>query len=147
MVLGRKRAASPSGRASKTPNKRKESPFKPNSTPASNLPPFPPKTNSNKGGDYYLLANDFPSYLEAQQRADDAYRDPTKWNAMSIMSVAGSGACVCVCVCVCACAVYQAFYTSFNILAAAANAPTPPIHLPPPPTPHHTTTPTHPLPE
>ena len=43
------------------------------------------------GGDYYLLANDFPSYLAAQERVDAAYRDRKTWDRMSIMSVAGSG--------------------------------------------------------
>jgi hypothetical protein len=45
-----------------------------------------------KGGDYYLLANDFPGYLEAQERVDAAYRDPALWTRMSILSTAGSGA-------------------------------------------------------
>lgn len=43
------------------------------------------------GGDYYLLANDFPSYLDAQARVDAAYRDKAAWARMSVMSVAGSG--------------------------------------------------------
>lgn len=48
--------------------------------------------SSTPGGDYYLLANDFPGYLEAQARVDAAYKDPKTWNRMSILSVAGSGA-------------------------------------------------------
>ena len=43
------------------------------------------------GADYYLLANDFDSYLEAQRRVDEAYADQARWNKMSILSVAGSG--------------------------------------------------------
>ncbi|KAI8467019.1 MAG: carbohydrate phosphorylase-domain-containing protein [Monoraphidium minutum] len=43
------------------------------------------------GGDYYLLANDFPSYLDAQERVDKDYKDTATWNRKSIMSVAGSG--------------------------------------------------------
>lgn len=43
------------------------------------------------GGDYYLVANDFPAYLDAQNRVDAAYRDLAKWTKMSIMSTAGSG--------------------------------------------------------
>ena len=43
------------------------------------------------GADYYLLANDFDSYLEAQRRVDEAYSDQARWNKMSILSVAGSG--------------------------------------------------------
>lgn len=40
--------------------------------------------------DYYLLANDFPSYLETQARVDETYRDQAKWTRMSIMSTGGS---------------------------------------------------------
>eukprot|EP00899_Mesostigma_viride_P029454 jgi/Mesvir1/9694/Mv12172-RA.1 len=43
------------------------------------------------GGDFYLLANDFPSYLDAQARVDATYTDKTKWTRMSILSTAGSG--------------------------------------------------------
>eukprot|EP00897_Mesotaenium_endlicherianum_P010480 jgi/Mesen1/9460/ME000627S08837 len=43
------------------------------------------------GGDFYLLANDFPSYLEAQAEVDKAYADRTRWTRSSIMSTAGSG--------------------------------------------------------
>ena len=43
------------------------------------------------GADYYLLANDFESYLDAQRRVDEAYADQRRWNKMSILSVAGSG--------------------------------------------------------
>eukprot|EP00897_Mesotaenium_endlicherianum_P009552 jgi/Mesen1/8625/ME000050S08033 len=41
------------------------------------------------GGDFYLLANDFPSYLEAQARVDATWQDQAKWTHMSIMSTAG----------------------------------------------------------
>jgi starch phosphorylase len=43
------------------------------------------------GADYYLLANDFESYIDAQRRVDEAYADQARWNRMSILSVAGSG--------------------------------------------------------
>eukprot|EP00475_Leptophrys_vorax_P027914 TRINITY_DN3994_c0_g3_i5.p1 TRINITY_DN3994_c0_g3~~TRINITY_DN3994_c0_g3_i5.p1 ORF type:complete len:749 (-),score=71.91 TRINITY_DN3994_c0_g3_i5:58-2280(-) len=43
------------------------------------------------GGDFYLLANDFPSYLEAQASIDAAYADVPRWTRMSLSSVAGSG--------------------------------------------------------
>jgi starch phosphorylase len=43
------------------------------------------------GADYYLLANDFESYIDAQRRVDEAYADQARWNKMSILSVAGSG--------------------------------------------------------
>lgn len=34
--------------------------------------------------DYYLLGADFKSYLEAQKRVDECYRDKKKWTKMSI---------------------------------------------------------------
>eukprot|EP01018_Ginkgo_biloba_P034297 Gb_38925 [translate_table: standard] len=42
-------------------------------------------------GDYFLVGYDFPSYMEAQSRVDEAYRDTTRWMKMSILSTAGSG--------------------------------------------------------
>lgn len=48
--------------------------------------------NSGYGrGDYFLVGYDFPSYLEAQAKVDEAYKDKTKWTKMSILSTAGSG--------------------------------------------------------
>lgn len=41
--------------------------------------------------DFYLLANDFPSYLSAQAAVDKAYVDVNRWTRMSILSTAGSG--------------------------------------------------------
>ncbi|XP_010919434.3 uncharacterized protein [Elaeis guineensis] len=43
------------------------------------------------GGDFYLLGNDFASYLEAQAAADKAFVDQERWTKMSILSTAGSG--------------------------------------------------------
>ncbi|KAG2446570.1 hypothetical protein HYH02_008557 [Chlamydomonas schloesseri] len=43
------------------------------------------------GGDYYLVANDFPGYLDTQYRADEVYKNQTEWTRMSIMATAGSG--------------------------------------------------------
>ncbi|GLC34950.1 Acid phosphatase pho1 [Pleodorina starrii] len=43
------------------------------------------------GGDYYLVANDFPAYVDMQAKVDATYRDPAKWTRMSIMGTAGSG--------------------------------------------------------
>ncbi|XP_057837765.2 uncharacterized protein LOC131047970 isoform X2 [Cryptomeria japonica] len=42
-------------------------------------------------GDFYLLGNDFASYLEAQAAADRTFVDQEKWTRMSILSTAGSG--------------------------------------------------------
>merc|ERR1712224_360256 len=42
-------------------------------------------------GDHYLLANDFPGYIEAQEKAESAFMDRANWIKMSILSVAGTG--------------------------------------------------------
>lgn len=53
---------------------------------------FGPLCQSVTGaGDFYLLANDFPSYLEAQLEVENTYRDQEKWTRMSILSTAGTG--------------------------------------------------------
>ncbi|GMH36665.1 hypothetical protein BSKO_04538 [Bryopsis sp. KO-2023] len=53
---------------------------------------FQPVLDSVTGSsDFYLLANDFPSYLEAQERIEKTYKDTDAWTKMSIMSTAGSG--------------------------------------------------------
>lgn len=45
-----------------------------------------------KMGDYYLLAHDFPSYVDANQRVDDLYKhNPRKWWQMSIKAAANMG--------------------------------------------------------
>jgi len=41
--------------------------------------------------DYYLLGEDFDSYVEAHKRVTDTFRDKTKWAKMSISSTAGMG--------------------------------------------------------
>ncbi|GAB4829065.1 Transcription factor stp1 [Ancistrocladus abbreviatus] len=42
-------------------------------------------------GDYFLVGKDFPSYLECQEKVDEAYRDQKqRWTKMSIMNTAGS---------------------------------------------------------
>lgn len=43
------------------------------------------------GGDYYLVANDLPSYLDAQDEVDKSYKDQARWTKMAILSVAGAG--------------------------------------------------------
>ncbi|KAL3649155.1 hypothetical protein CASFOL_005558 [Castilleja foliolosa] len=48
--------------------------------------------NSGYGrGDYFLVGYDFPSYMDAQERVDEAYKDRKRWTKMSILSTAGSG--------------------------------------------------------
>ncbi|MED6145212.1 hypothetical protein PIB30_022984 [Stylosanthes scabra] len=42
-------------------------------------------------GDYFLVGHDFPSYIEAQEKVDEAYSDRKRWLKMSILSTAGSG--------------------------------------------------------
>merc|ERR1712012_504888 len=37
-------------------------------------------------GDKYLVANDFPSYVEAQERVDKTYADKAKWASLSIQA-------------------------------------------------------------
>jgi starch phosphorylase len=41
--------------------------------------------------DPYMLLPDFDSYVECQQRVDDAYRDTDRWTRMSILNTARSG--------------------------------------------------------
>jgi len=40
--------------------------------------------------DYFLLAHDFPSYLEAQAQAEQVFQDKKKWARLSILSSAGA---------------------------------------------------------
>lgn len=48
--------------------------------------------NSGYGrGDYFLVGHDFASYMDAQAKVDEAYKDKKKWLKMSILSTAGSG--------------------------------------------------------
>lgn len=42
-------------------------------------------------GDYYLVGDDFDTYLEAQNRVDQAFRDRDSWNSKSISAVANMG--------------------------------------------------------
>jgi len=41
--------------------------------------------------DPWMVAGDFASYVAAQERAADAYRDKDRWTSMSILNTAGSG--------------------------------------------------------
>ena len=42
-------------------------------------------------GDYFCVAADFPAYIEAQEKVDEAYLDQDNWTKMSILNTAGSG--------------------------------------------------------
>ena len=44
-----------------------------------------------ENGDHYLVSYDFESYLQCQQRVDEAYRDQKKWMTMCIKSTANMG--------------------------------------------------------
>ena len=52
---------------------------------------FAPLMDSIQTGDYYLLAPDFNSYLDAQAAVDAAYKDQARWTRSSILSTASSG--------------------------------------------------------
>jgi starch phosphorylase len=41
--------------------------------------------------DYYLLGRDFTSYVEAQQRVDQCFRDQAQWTKMSIKTALSMG--------------------------------------------------------
>ncbi|KMZ61389.1 starch phosphorylase, family GT35 [Zostera marina] len=40
--------------------------------------------------DYFLVGKDFPSYIDAQEKVDEAYRDEKAWTKMSIINTACS---------------------------------------------------------
>ncbi|XP_022740825.1 alpha-glucan phosphorylase 1-like isoform X2 [Durio zibethinus] len=40
--------------------------------------------------DYFLVGKDFPSYIECQEKVDEAYKDQKRWTRMSILNTAGS---------------------------------------------------------
>ena len=47
--------------------------------------------NMNVGNDWFLVANDFASYLDAQAKVDALYKDVDEWTRRSILYTAGSG--------------------------------------------------------
>jgi starch phosphorylase len=52
---------------------------------------FKPLIDSVLGYDPYFVLRDFRSYVDCQQKASDAFRDPSGWARMSILNVARSG--------------------------------------------------------
>ncbi|CAM6129017.1 unnamed protein product [Calypogeia fissa] len=47
-------------------------------------------TEGYGNGDYFLVGKDFPSYVKAQERVDEAYKNQDRWTKMSILNTAGS---------------------------------------------------------
>ena len=45
----------------------------------------------SNGGDHYITCFDFYSYIDAQNRVDETYRDYKKWTTMAITGIAKSG--------------------------------------------------------
>ena len=45
----------------------------------------------NKGNDWFLLANDFATYMTAQEEVDALYRDQEEWTRRSILYAASNG--------------------------------------------------------
>jgi len=43
------------------------------------------------GRDYYLVAREFPSYVETQNRIDETWKDKYKWTTMCINTISGMG--------------------------------------------------------
>jgi len=41
--------------------------------------------------DRFLTLADYDSYIEAQDKVNAAYKDPSKWAKMSILNIASSG--------------------------------------------------------
>ena len=53
---------------------------------------FQPIVNSlTHAGDHYMLLADYRSYINAQERVSDTYRDPKVWTRKSILNVANMG--------------------------------------------------------
>lgn len=43
------------------------------------------------GNDWFLLGNDFASYLDAQEEVDEVWQDEAEWTRRSILYTATSG--------------------------------------------------------
>ena len=44
-----------------------------------------------EGNDYYLVAHDFSSYIDAQNRVDEVWKKPQEWNKKCVMCVSKMG--------------------------------------------------------
>ena len=52
---------------------------------------FEEVANTLKYKDPYMVLADFDAYQSAQQYASECYKDPAKWNNMSLYNIAGAG--------------------------------------------------------
>ena len=52
---------------------------------------FPEIADSLKNTDPYMVLADFRTYIEAQEKIQQLYRQPDVWHRMSLMNIAGSG--------------------------------------------------------
>jgi len=52
---------------------------------------YEPLLNTIRQSDYYLITEDFDSYIEAQRVVDESYKDPREWIKKSINTVAKMG--------------------------------------------------------
>ncbi len=52
---------------------------------------WPIVANLLEGGDYYMLLADLRSYLEAQSRVDEVYRDQEVWTEKAVINIARTG--------------------------------------------------------
>ncbi|WP_166848897.1 glycogen/starch/alpha-glucan phosphorylase [Isoptericola sp. BMS4] len=52
---------------------------------------FEPVVSTLLGEDRFMVLADFQSYLDAQDRVDQAYRDPDAWSRSAVLNVARSG--------------------------------------------------------
>lgn len=59
--------------------------------PTRPLPPPHPPPPPRAGNDWFLLANDFASYMDAQDAVDALYRDSEEWTRRSIIYTASNG--------------------------------------------------------
>ena len=48
-------------------------------------------TDMTKGNDWFLLANDFATYMDAQNDVDTLYKDQEEWTKRSILYTASNG--------------------------------------------------------
>jgi hypothetical protein len=73
---------------------------------------FEPVLNSiENGNDRYLLAHDFPAYLDAQAKVDKEFVEKKSWAKKCLLAIAGMGFFSTVCICMCVWYVCVCVYT------------------------------------